>query len=67
MNEAELLCPCGCEMHVSAADLLDRAREPEAEPFLDRTWDEMGFPAADVVVATAGSRALHILLNDTSG
>jgi molybdopterin/thiamine biosynthesis adenylyltransferase len=60
----ECLCACGDEMHPGTADLLDRFERIEARPFLDRTWQEIGVPQADVVVATRGNQELHIVLSE---
>jgi molybdopterin/thiamine biosynthesis adenylyltransferase len=59
------LCTCGGEMHLTATDLLERFDRREAEPFLDRTWEEIGIPPADVIVAKGGYKELHILLNES--
>ena len=57
-------CNCGSEMVPISTDVLDRFGRTEAVRFLDRTWAELGLPAADVVVATAGTVDLPLLLAD---
>lgn len=57
-------CECGSEMVPVSTDVLDRFGRPEAGRFLDRTWADLGLPAADVVVATAGAVNLPLLLAD---
>jgi hypothetical protein len=65
--EAAATCNCGGKMHLTAMDLLDRFGRTEAEPFLDRTWEEIGIPPADVVIAKAHSKELYILLSESDG
>ena len=38
-------------MQPVAGLVLDTVGLEQAEPFLSRTWDQLGLPAADVVVA----------------
>jgi molybdopterin/thiamine biosynthesis adenylyltransferase len=66
--EAEATCGnCGGKMHLTAMDLLERFGRAEARPFLDRTWEEIGIPPADVVIARTCSKELHILLSESDG
>jgi hypothetical protein len=64
LEHARFECACGEDMHVAAADLLDRFSRADARPFLDRTWHEIGLPPDEVVVATCGHRELHIVLSE---
>lgn len=67
IDTADLLCNCGTEMHPVSANMLDRFGRSEADPFLDRTWAEIGLPTTDVVVAAGGGRELHLLLSEPNG
>lgn len=58
-------CACGSDVRLDASSLIHRFGRPEAAPFLERTWAEIGLPAADVVVATAGPSELHMLLSES--
>ncbi|MDR3703751.1 MAG: ThiF family adenylyltransferase [Candidatus Sulfopaludibacter sp.] len=53
LSAAEMRCDCGAEMGAPAAGLLDRFGVDEAEPFVDRTWDELGLPEREIVAAGA--------------
>jgi molybdopterin/thiamine biosynthesis adenylyltransferase len=62
MGVNDTSCACGSEMVPFATDVLDRFGRQEANPFLDRTWAELGLPPAEVVVASAGAVELPLLL-----
>jgi molybdopterin/thiamine biosynthesis adenylyltransferase len=64
LPDAGLQCGCGHEMHPTTTGLRDRFERSDAKPFLDRTWREIGLPPADVVVASHGTRELHLLLSE---
>jgi molybdopterin/thiamine biosynthesis adenylyltransferase len=62
IGRREVLCGCGGQMHPAATDLLDRFSRLEAGPFLHHTWNDLGLPPADVVVAARGAEELYLLL-----
>ena len=51
ITPAEGTCGCGAIMQPVAGSVLDAFGIESAEPFLSRTWDQLGLPAYDVVVA----------------
>lgn len=51
ITPAEGRCACGGVMVPVAGRVVDRFDRSLAAPFLGRAWDELGLPAADVVVA----------------
>jgi molybdopterin/thiamine biosynthesis adenylyltransferase len=64
IGHRDVLCGCGGEMHPAATDLLDRFSRLEAGPFLHHTWNDIGLPPADVVIAATGAEELPLLLPD---
>jgi len=55
-------CDCGGVMQPVAGQVLDCFGIEQAGPFLSRTWDELGLPAADVVVARGPKGAVDLCL-----
>ncbi len=61
VSDAEATCACGVEM-VPAALASELAAE-QARAWADRTWTDLGLPAADVVTARAGAHEAHYVVN----
>ena len=62
LTAGDVVCHCSGEMTPSVADLLERFDRSQAAEFLDRTWADIGLPAADVVIASNGERELPLLI-----
>lgn len=62
VQEEEANCRCGRAMRASGHDLLNRFNREQAQPFLDRSFLELGVPARDLVSASNGERELHFLV-----
>jgi molybdopterin/thiamine biosynthesis adenylyltransferase len=63
LREEHARCACGGGMDPVAADVLDRFGRSQAAPLLARTWEEIGLPRADVIVARSDGADLHVLLD----
>jgi molybdopterin/thiamine biosynthesis adenylyltransferase len=59
---SEGACDCGGIMQPVAGMVLDRFGLEQAEPFLSATWDHLGLPAADVVVARGPKGEIDLCL-----
>ena len=62
ISPAEGACICGGVMQPVAGHVLDRFTLEQATPFLSRTWDDLGLPAADVVVARGPNGEVDLCL-----
>jgi hypothetical protein len=60
LRPEETRCDCGGEMLPPATGLLGRFGIEEAEPFVDRTWAELGLPERDVVAARSDGREIYL-------
>jgi hypothetical protein len=63
LTESDIRCECGEALQPLASDLLDRFRKADAQAFGDRTWEQLGLPANDVVSASKGRKTLDLLLS----
>jgi molybdopterin/thiamine biosynthesis adenylyltransferase len=61
VSDAEAICACGVEM--VPGQLLVEVSAEQAAMWAERTWAELGFPAADVVTVRAGAAAVHYAVN----
>ena len=55
-------CACGTVMQPVAGLVLDSFTIEQAAPFLSHTWDQLGLPPADVVVARGPEREADLCL-----
>jgi hypothetical protein len=62
ITPAEGTCDCGGIMQPVAGMVLDRFGLVQAEPFPSATWDQLGLPAADVVVARGPKGEIDLCL-----
>ena len=62
VTPAEGACECGGVLQPVAGLVLDHFGLEEAAPFLSATWDQLGLPAADVVVARGPKGEIDLCL-----
>ena len=67
LDRAPERCACGGLYSIPGSGLMDRFTKSEASEFLDRSLQQVGIPADDVLIARHDDRCHHLLIAPVSG
>jgi len=56
------LCSCGAEFEATQMDVLNSFDLESAEPFKEKTFEQLGLPKRDIVTASNGKRKIHYII-----